>query len=316
MRVLITGSAGFLGRSFVRRLLLDGHELTTVDLDGSGSSIYADALDVFSAYGTYDLVIHAAAHVGGRTVIESRPGYLAARNAHLDAACFTWALRTRPGCLVYLSSSAAYPVALQGETMESFSQVPGQSPVTHAGARPLREDDIDLDDLRSPDQSYGMTKLLGERMSRDAAAEGVPRVLVVRPFSGYGTDQALTYPFPAMINRAVKREDPFEVWGDGEQVRDFIHVDDIVGAVLAAVDQGVAGPVNICSGYGVSMGQLARRIIDLVPEFEDYQPEIRFLPDAPRGVHYRVGHAARMATFYRPKVRLAEGIRRALDGQL
>lgn len=316
MRVLITGSAGFLGRAFVRRLLRDGYELTTVDVDGSGSSIYPDALELFRGGGTYDLVIHAAAHVGGRTDIESRPAYLAARNAELDAACFAWALRTRPGCLVYLSSSAAYPIALQGETMESFSQVPGQPPVTHVGARPLRESDIDLDHIRPPDQSYGLVKLLGERMSRDAAAEGVPRVLVVRPFSGYGTDQATSYPFPAMIERARKRVDVFDVWGDGEQVRDLIHVDDIVGGVLAAVEQGIDGPVNLCSGHGVTMGELARRIIDMVPEHEDYQPEIRFVTDAPRGVAYRVGNAAAMAKFYRPRVRLSQGIARALDGQL
>jgi len=316
MRVLITGSAGFLGRAFTRRLLRAGHALTTIDLDGSGSSIYPDALELFRGGGTYDLVIHAAAHVGGRSDIESRPAYLAARNAELDAACFAWALRTRPGCLVYLSSSAAYPIALQGPTLESFSQVPGQPPVTHVGARPLRESDIDLDHIRPPDQSYGFVKLLGERMSRDAAAEGVPRVLVVRPFSGYGTDQATSYPFPAMIERARKRADPFEVWGDGTQVRDFVHVDDIVGAVLAAVGQGVAGPVNICTGHGLTMGELARRIIDMVPETDDYQPEIRFLPDQPSGVAYRVGHPGQMARFYRPQVTLSQGILRALDGQL
>ena len=64
---------------------------------------------------------------------------------------------------------------------------------------------------------------------------GVP-VTIVRPFSGYGPDQDTTYPFTAFAERAARRADPFDVWGDGQQVRDFVHVTDIVNATLALVD--------------------------------------------------------------------------------
>ena len=110
MKALVTGSAGFAGRHFREALHHRGWDVTGIDI-AEGN----DARDFFSASGDrFDLVVHCAAVVGGRALIDGPPLALAV-NLELDAAMFRWALRTRPGRVIYLSSPAAYPVALQGE---------------------------------------------------------------------------------------------------------------------------------------------------------------------------------------------------------
>ena len=132
---------------------------------------------------------------------------------------------------------------------------------------------------------------------------------MVRPFSGYGADQDPCYPFPAMVERARQRLDPFEVWGSGRQVRDFVHVDDIVGAVLAAYDLGIDGPFNIGNGRATSMLELAQ----MVTAGAGYDPDITPLHNGLEGASYHVADTRLLNSFYRPRVSLEDGIARALD---
>ncbi|MGW7053121.1 NAD-dependent epimerase/dehydratase family protein [Streptomyces sp. NPDC054887] len=287
MRVLLTGSAGFVGRHLHAALDVRGDDVTAVDLvDGR------DALDLFRFDSApYDLAIHCAAIVGGRASIDGSPLGVAT-NLALDAWYMRWLARTGTPRAVYFSSSAAYPVALQR---------PGE-------IHRLVEDDIDYEQPGRPDATYGLAKLTGEQLCRYAEAEGT-RMTVLRPFSGYGSDQDEAYPFPAFIRRARRREDPFEVWGDGRSTRDWIHIDDLVGATLAAVDQGVTGPINLGWGRAVSFDELA----GYVTQAAGYSPAIKHLPTAPQGVHHRVCDPKRMLDVYQPTVTLEEGIRRALS---
>lgn len=287
MRILITGGDGFVGKYF--RMKYSEHEIVNIDIK-SGN----DARDFFKTDRSYfDLVIHLAAIVGGRATIEGEPLSVAV-DLEIDSAMFSWALLTRPGRVVYFSSSAAYPVELQRE--------PG---------RRLIESDIDLDNVSSPDYTYGWAKLTGEYLAKFAQAEGV-RVHVFRPFSGYGTDQDLTYPFPSFIKRAYERANPFEIWGDGYQVRDFIHIRDIVDAVDEAIRQDIQGPVNLGSGIATSFRDLQSLVCDIA----GYNPEVEYLKSNPVGVNYRVCDPTKMLSFYTPKISLEEGIAKALRKEL
>jgi nucleoside-diphosphate-sugar epimerase len=140
-----------------------------------------------------------------------------------------------------------------------------------------------------------------------AEREGL-MVNVFRPFSGYGADQDLAYPFPSFIKRGLLRTDPFPIWGDGEQVRDFIHISDIVDAVTAALHEGVTGPVNLGWGRPTSFNELARMVADEV----GCRPALQHDLGAPVGVRYRVCDPTRLLAFYTPKVTLEEGIRRSI----
>lgn len=290
MKILITGGEGFVGRAFRRYFTAQsGHTVYVVDLKNG-----TDCRDFFRrSTERFDLVIHLAALVGGRQTIENEPLAVAGDLA-IDADFFNWAVATGQPRVVYYSSSAAYPVELQTNP---------DAPIW------LMESDITLDrsSIGTPDLSYGWTKLTGELLASYARQRGVA-VHVLRPFSGYGADQDLDYPFPTFIDRAACRLDPFPVWGTGRQVRDFIHIDDVVAATMAVVDADCQRPVNLCTGRRTNFLELAQMVIDAA----GYSAEIEPMAGYPTGVANRVGDPALMLEFYTPKISLEEGIACAL----
>ena len=288
MRVLVTGSAGFIGRSLVRALEARGEAVTGIDsADGIDCRTFF-ALDLAA----YDVVIHTAALTGGIEGTTYNAARQSAVNAQIDGAFFEWVLRTNPRRAVYFSSSCAYPLL-------------SQTAMDHQ--RTLREIDVDPSNGHADGTPYGAVKLLGEVIA-GAVRREVP-VSIVRPFAVYGSDQEDCRMIPAFIDRVRSNDPAFIVWGEGNQASDFIHVDDVVGAVLAMIDQDIDGPVNLCTGRGASVDEVARIVLDAAgvrrPIFHD--------TDKPSGPLWRVGDPTLLRTFYEPKVSLEEGIRRALD---
>ena len=292
MKILITGAAGFVGRHFLKALDDSSHDVYALDIrSGDG-----DIRDYFrTTEDRYDLVIHLAAIVGGRENIEGQPLKVAV-DLSIDAEFFQFVMRTKPKRIVYFSSSAVYPVMYQTDDEDVI--------------RCLYENLVDLNDIRSPDLTYGFAKLAGEYQASFLADSGV-KTFVFRPFSGYGEDQDLTYPFPSFIQRAVRRDDPFVIWGDGTAVRDFIHIDDIVEAVMTAVENDYTGTYNLGTGRSTSFNRLAY----LMSKEVGYQPDYKWLEDKPVGVKRRVAGTVRMNQFYTPKISLEEGIRRSIRAQ-
>lgn len=301
-KALVTGSAGFVGRHLVGHLVAAGWDVDMVDI----ANPFPHNLDVRRFFAesekVYDAAFHCAAVVGGRATIDGSPLDLSV-NLALDQAAIAWAVRTRPRHFVYFSSSAAYPVWLQ--------QGPSKDPA-HLNLRRLVETDIDPMLPELPDAIYGWIKVTGERLCALAAAEGV-KCHVFRPFSGFAEDQnPEEYPFPAFIRRALRKDRPFEIWGTGDQQRDWIHVDDIVQAVMVAVDNDLPGPYNLCTGVGTSFNTLA----DMVTAAVGYRPLYDRKPAAPTGVQHRVGDPTLLNTFYTPTISLQEGIDRAMHAAL
>lgn len=286
MRILITGHKGFVGGYFMRKYA--EHDIVGIDLKEGN-----DCRDFFKTDNSYfDMVIHLAAIVGGRMTIEGNP-LSVATDLSIDAEMFNWAMRTTPGRVVYFSSSAAYPTKFQ----------------TGSNPSKLSEQMLDLYAVSNPDLTYGWAKLTGEYLARFAQEAGI-RTHIFRPFSGYGTDQDLDYPFPSYIARASRRDDPFDIWGDGHQVRDFIHMQDVVDAVDKAIELDIPGPVNLGSGEATSFRKLAAQVC----EIEGYYPRYNYIETAPIGVTYRVANPTKMFSFYKPKISLEDGISMALNG--
>lgn len=279
----VTGSAGFIGRHMVARLEADSWQVTKCDVKYGN-----DCRDIFRTNVRFDLVVHCAAVVGGRMTIDREPMKVATDLA-IDSDFFQWVLRTEPWRAVYFSSSAAYPISLQRDNSRG----------------PLAEDDLNLDRPGTPDAIYGWVKLTGEKLARYANAQGA-NIHVFRPFSGYGADQDLDYPFPSLIQRAAQGDGRVEVWGDGYQVRDFIHVSDVVRAVMAVLPRRPAnvGPLNLCTGRPTTF----RQLIGLARPFAEIQP----LLDKPVGVHWRVGDPSAMHRYYQPRMTLLDGVAEAL----
>ncbi len=282
-RALITGHRGFVGGYFWDLLHKDNWQLTSIDIKNGD-----DCRDFFKEDDRqFDLVIHLAAVVGGRESIEGRP-LAVADNFSIDSEFFQWCLKTKPKKVVYFSSSAAYPVSMQtAERHVKLSE--GMSCWEH---------------LHMPDMTYGMSKLVGEYLS-----SFVDNVYIFRPFSGYAWNQDDTYPFPMYIKRALRKDNPFEVWGPGTQTRDFIHIKDIVGAVMAALESAPIGPINLGTGRSTSFLELAQMAMDAV----GYEGDILTRPDKPVGCMHRVSENSKMLSFYTPTITLEQGIQEAVE---
>jgi GDP-L-fucose synthase len=317
--ILVTGGAGFVGRRFVKRLLGLGHRVTVVDDLSTGLAPDAwpgflrpsdDERGRLTFHQTdfrrfaaeqppdFERIFHLAAVVGGRLVIEGDP-LAVATDLAIDATFFNWIARHRPAParVVFFSSSAVYPIADQRQQ----------------GHKLLAEPTVDFGDtIGMPDMTYGWSKLTGELLARHAAEKYDLAVSVYRPFSGYGEDQDLSYPFPSIVRRVRRREAPLVVWGSGDQARDFIHIEDCVDAVLASMDALDAfTPLNLGSGVATTFRELARTACRVL----GHDAEVINDATKPEGVFWRVGECGRMRKFHTPRIPLEEGIRRCAAHQ-
>ena len=177
----------------------------------------------------------------------------------------------------------------------------------------LKESDIQFGGrLGQPDMTYGWSKLTGEYLARIAHEHYGLHTACVRPFSGYGEEQDLSYPVPAIAQRAANREAPMTVWGTGEQGRDFVHIDDCIEAMMRILDAVKDGSgVNIGSGRLLNFKQVAALFVQL----EGYEAEIKPLIGKPVGVHSRYADISHMQEIlnWTPAISVEEGFGRVLE---
>lgn len=325
---LITGACGFVGRNLTKRLLADSNDtLVLVDdltkgrapnewLSIEGSGVIEGGRVLFYHQDVRDFikevddsnhrlnaikfsdVFHFAAIVGGRSVIDGDPLKIAL-NLSIDAELFYWASKHKPERILYPSSSAAYPVAIQ----------------TKENNKALIETDINLKTIGLPDMTYGWSKVTGELLAKIAHSHYGLSVACIRPFSGYGEDQETDYPLPAIAARVARKEDPVEVWGTGEQGRDFVHIDDVIDVMLLALDKIKDGTaINIGSGVLTNF----KEIIKAYGEIAGYNPEIKQLLDKPVGAFSRYCDTSftESKLKWTPKISLKEGLTRVYEKAL
>jgi len=318
-KIFITGGAGFVGRHFVKRFLELGDEVHCVDniapltggidpdhgwpffnpLDYSNFHFYRKDCRLFfneNKDKDFDYCFHLAAIVGGRLMIEDNPLAVAV-DLSLDASYWEWAKVAKPAKTVCFSSSAAYPIKYQSQNHYVL----------------LKEDMIDFNtDIGMPDMSYGWAKLTCEYLAHLAFEKYGLKSVIYRPFSGYGEDQDNVYPFPSICKRVLEHqgEPTLHVWGTGDQMRDFIHIEDCVDAVLKTMDLiDNAGAINLSTGILTSFKQFAK----MAAEIQGYSPEILGMTDKPSGVFARGGDAEKQRKLgVEHKIGLKTGIERAL----
>lgn len=317
---LVTGGAGFVGRHLIRQLLERGDEVVCVDsivnftggidpLDGwplyeprdfrNFTFIREDCRSWFDRNQNFkcDYAFHLAAMVGGRAMIESNPLALAV-DLSLDASFWQWAAAATPRKAVCFSSSAAYPISLQ--TKDSY--------------RLLSETDISFaDSIGVPDMTYGWAKLTSEFLAQTAHQKHGIESICFRPFSGYGPDQDLAYPFPSICSRALDQKGANEiaVWGSGLQMRDFIHINDCVAGILLMTDKiSDASAVNLSTGIYTNFIELARIATNAV----GFQPVVTGSSSKPEGVFARAGATERQRELgFTAAITLLDGVTECLN---
>jgi nucleoside-diphosphate-sugar epimerase len=310
-QVVVTGGASFIGSHLTEALVGRGAKVRVVDnlssgrrenlgdlpAEGAVELVVADLLDPKNASDAVrgaEVVFHLAADHGGRGYIETHQSNCST-NMILDGNVFRAAAQARAGKVVFTSSACTYPEHLMADPGEVLF---------------LTEDLVGPP--YCPDSLYGWAKLMGEMTLRAYCREGRLRGAVLRYFPVYGPRCPESHAIIAWIARAFVDEDPFEVWGTGEQIRNWTYVTDITEATILAAEK-------IDDGRAVNAGVMERtRVIDavrMVLSMMGKRPRITFDPSKPTGPYNRScdNRLARALLGWHETVSLEEGLRRTIE---
>ncbi len=278
MRALVTGSAGFVGRHLCPKLEAAGYSVSHIDPLYALSLTHRPGASVGEFAKAVPLqMFDLVVHLAANIVnVDSRMkgGMEAYSDIELDLAMCRWLEKNPPKQCAVLMSSCA----------------------------------VDY-----PEDPYCIVKRNLESFAQTLHKKGVP-VIVLRPFSGYGEDQSEEYPFRAILERALRKEDPLTVWG-GSQIRDWIHIDDLTDAILFAVKNVKPSPIPIEVGtqLGVSFYHLATMMANAC----GYHPPIKSLGGKATSSRRRVAGENGVDILqglagWEPEIALKEGIDRAV----
>jgi nucleoside-diphosphate-sugar epimerase len=290
---VVTGGAGFLGSHIVRRLIGEGREVSVIDDFSSGSKENLQDMGVSPPCTVGDLkdydfardglrgaetVFHLAAEVGSVAYLHgSDARELAALQSNLtiDANVFRACLANRVRHVIYASSVSVYPI---DEQMGSRTQ--------------FREEDSDR--RVNPEGGYGWAKYIGEKQLSFMPDVSVG---VARIFHAYGENIYLrpdrSQVIGSLLRKAVRfPREGFVVWGDGNQRRCFVFVDDAIDAIFRLrdhIETRGSLTVNVGSTEETTVRELAQRVIGLskkaIPlEFDASKPTgaLNRMPDLER----------------------------------
>jgi nucleoside-diphosphate-sugar epimerase len=310
--VLVTGGASFISSHLIDLLVdNDARRIRVVDDLSSGRlaniqrHIDAGVVELLQAdllapgvaqraVAGMNVVFHLAAIHGGRGFVDLHQA-ACAQNLALDGMLIKAAHEAGVEKFVFASSGCVYPNYLQQDvSQELYLEEKMVGPPYEA------------------DNMYGWAKLMTEMTLAAYYRDLGFRSASCRFFTVYGERGVENHAVVAMIARAFVRQDPFEVWGDGTQIRNWTYVNDIVrGMVLAAE--------KIDDGTAVNLGTEERtRVIDAVEEvlrYTGHQPKIEFLPHMPTGPLNRVAsnRLARELLGWEPQMKFMDGLHRTID---
>lgn len=301
MRFLVTGGAGFLGAALANRLAADGHAVHVLDdlsngrrelLDPGIAFTEGDVNNIpllWSLLQDVDSVYHLAARVSvPQSILHPREynrvnvgGTVSLMEAMRD---------TGVGRVVFASSGAVY----------------GDQP-----RQPVREDDPPR-----PDSPYAVSKWSAEQYIHTIGTLWGIETVALRIFNAYGPHQSLPASHAPVVPRFMQQAlggGSIVIFGDGQQTRDFVYVDDVVAALVAAVTARNVNRqvINIGSGRETSI----RELVDRIARATGRPAAIITNPQKPGGVPRLAADISRARELlgFRPKVGLDEGLRLTLE---
>ncbi len=309
--ILVTGGASFIGSHLTDALVDKGAKVRVVDNLSSGrlaniqSYIESEQVDFVEADLTEpgiaqkvvdgtQIVFHLAADHGGRGYVDLHQA-ACTTNLALDGMLFRACHELGVEKVVYASSGCVYPNHLQTDPGEILY---------------LQEDMVgppfDADNM------YGWAKLMGEMTLQSFHQDWGLKSASCRYFTVYGERGHENHAVIAMIARAFITQDPYVVWGNGEQIRNWTHVDDIVSGTILAAEK-------IDDGTAINLGTVERtRVIDAVQEVLSYtghDAKVELHPEMPTGPMNRVADNALASRLldWSPQVNFVDGLHRTIE---
>ena len=323
-RVLVTGGASFIGSHLVDSLLKEGAEVIVADDFSSGRLSNLEYPLVNKSKGIWhwdnltvhrgdlkeksftqkvvkeaDIVFHLAALHGGRGYIQTHPAECCT-NMILDQLVFEEATKAGVDRICFASSACVYPSYLQETTGSDYL---------------LKESDADpfSRDKAYADLEYGWAKLMGEMALKAYHEQYGLKTSAARIFTAYGPRENETHAIIALIAKAFVKMDPYVIWGNGEQDRNFTYVSDIVdGMMLACKKIEDGSPINVGRDDRITINET----VDLLFELTDWKPKkIHHDLTKPQGVASRAADLtiAEESFNWRPKVGYKEGFEKTID---
>ena len=315
--VLVTGGASFIGSHLVDKLVTLGSKVTVVDnlssgtlenLQNSKEKItfknqdleYISKPDLEQIFKDQEIVFHLAAVHGGRGYITTHPADVSS-NYSIDHHVFEGCNDSNVKNLVFASTACVYPTKLQDTIGSDYK---------------LKEKDADptnLDTFMSADIEYGWEKLMSEMQlnafKKQYGLKGCP----VRFVTAYGPRENETHAIIALIYKALAKMDPYQIWGDGNQERDFTYVEDIVdGTILSAEKITDGTPINLGTGQRYKMIDVVNMIFKII----GWKPNnLEFDTSKPVGALSRALDNQRATDLlgWHPRFNLEDGLRETIE---
>jgi GDP-L-fucose synthase len=255
-KVLVTGGTGLIGRPLVEMLVEQGADVTIVSLDDPGRAPkgvnfkradlreFSNCLEVCK---DQEIVFQLAGVKGSPAMTAKRPASFFVPTITFSINMMEAARRMGTERFLFTSSVGVY------------------SP-----AEVFYEDDVWKTFPSPNDRFAGWAKRMGELQAEAYKIEyNWDKISIVRPANVYGPydnfDPANAMVIPSLINRAMSGERPLTVWGDGSPIRDFIHARDVARGMMLAVEKGINEPINLGSGSGVTIKQIAEIVAENIP---------------------------------------------------
>ncbi|OAJ51567.1 GDP-fucose synthetase [Paraburkholderia ginsengiterrae] len=292
-RIFVAGHRGMVGSALVRRLAAEGYHnvitRTRAELDLTDQA----AVNRFFQSEPIDVVLLAAARVGGILANATQPGEFIYENLVIETNVIHAAYRAKVERLVFFGSSCIYP-----------KQCP----------QPIREEYLLSSPLEPTNDAYAIAKIAGLKLCDAYNREYNTQYVALMPTNLYGPndnyDLNSSHVLPALLRKAhearLNGDATLTVWGSGTPRREFLHVDDLAAATLFVLEHNVTdGLFNVGVGEDLSIRELAECICKVV----GFEGELVFDASKPDGTPRKLLDVSRLAQMgWQARTALADGI--------